>query len=361
MAVMLAHSDPLEQYLAQRAHLLTNELEPTIASLWNPVIAAQQAKCACYERPISVGEASRLGLGATLEGLVASGEIQETAGMFYYPAYSVPARQVSIRSAESGSVKLMVGGSVIGEMETWRAMQYAHLGAVHLHRGEGYLVTRSDLMRGIVEMEPFAGNYYTQPIVQSVIESQADLKSEVAGDYRLSLEAVQVTSLVSGYRHVSLKGGCVIGEFALEPQTRTMDTVALRLSVAFGAVKGFEMETAAPAIHGVEHLLATVAPLVAGCDRRDMGSSWYAMSADRLEPTIYLFDLAAGGLGLAEECYAQSRRLLIQARDLVVSCPCQNGCPLCLLAPGCESRNELLSKSGAAAVLDGAVRSLGMA
>ena len=63
-------------------------------------------------------------------------------------------------------------------MERWRAMQYAHEGAVYLHRGAAFQVAKLDLSQGMAMLEPFSGDYFTQPLHQTVIESLVTVEAQ---------------------------------------------------------------------------------------------------------------------------------------------------------------------------------------
>lgn len=343
---MLAHPDPLEQFLARRLSLLAGEPEPSLASIRNPLIASRQIKCALHERPMTWGDIDRWEARGIVEGLVAAGEARESAGMVFFPAHRSPASEVNIRTADGESVQLLVDGEPLGDMEKWRAMQGAHVGAVHLHRGDSYIVEKVDWTGGQAELVRFDGDFYTQAVVQSVIESQAVLEKDERGDLTASLEAVNVTTLVTGYRKMSLRGNAVLEEIELEPLSRTIETVAMRLGMAWGVTPGFDLgvDSATGGIHGLEHCLGAVAPLVAGCDRRDLGSSWYVLAPDTMEPAVFLYDVAPGGLGLVEQCFRERGVLLSRARELVDGCSCRDGCPLCIYSALCECRNDSLNK-----------------
>ena len=48
------------------------------------------------------------------------------------------------------------------------------------------------------------------------------------------------------------------------------------------------------------------------------------------EPTVYLYDVVAGGVGLAQRLFEERRLLLLRADQLVRRCPCSRGCPSCI-------------------------------
>ena len=54
------------------------------------------------------------------------------------------------------------------------------------------------------------------------------------------------------------------------------------------------------------------------------------MSAERFNPTIYLYDSHAGGIGLAERLFEILPDLLRRGLETLHACPCRFGCPSCV-------------------------------
>jgi DEAD/DEAH box helicase domain-containing protein len=48
------------------------------------------------------------------------------------------------------------------------------------------------------------------------------------------------------------------------------------------------------------------------------------------QPTVFLYDMYPGGIGLAEKLYTVRRELLEAALGAVDSCVCRDGCPSCV-------------------------------
>ncbi len=84
------------------------------------------------------------------------------------------------------------------------------------------------------------------------------------------------------------------------------------------------------ALGGLAHALQQLAPLYLMCDPRDLGCAVESRSAHTGLPTITLFDLVPGGIGLSAQLYELVGDLLRAARDLIVECRCQSGCPSCI-------------------------------
>ncbi len=276
------------------------------------------------------------------EGADRSGELQFRAGLFFYPAIEPPAMKVSIRGGGNDTVTLFLDGQELGSMERPRAMTSAHEGAVYLHRGASFLVASLDLDEGRAEVMPFDAHYYTQAIVQSVIDPRVEFRSVELNDAQGSLTGITVTDMVVGFRKKSLDGDTVLGVEPLDLPPMTYDTVALRLDLP--ALPEEEMALGVAGVHALEHALMAVAPLLAGCDRADLGSAWYSVFPDTMRPAVFVFDKTPGGVGLSERLFDSLAPWLRAAHDLLQSCPCDAGCPACLLSARCEANNEVLEK-----------------
>jgi DEAD/DEAH box helicase domain-containing protein len=126
----------------------------------------------------------------------------------------------------------------------------------------------------------------------------------------------------------------------LDLPSSTYDTLAVR----FDLPSARDPEEGIGGVHGVEHALMALAPLVCGADRGDLGSSWYAMFPDSLSPAVFVMDRTPGGVGFCEKLFDSLPGWITAARQLLESCECEDGCPACLLSSRCEINNEALSK-----------------
>jgi DEAD/DEAH box helicase domain-containing protein len=353
-AAMIAHEDPMEQYLARNPGVLLKASESVALSPENPYVLGAQLRCAAYERPISEEELALFGAAAaqTADALQDEGMLRFSAGRWFYPSHEPPAAKVDIRGIGGQGVTLYSDGVRIGEMERWRALQSAHEGAVYLHRTKTYVVEKLDLARNEAHMREYEPGYFTQAVVMSVVEPTVELQSQ----RQTILSGMSVTSAVVGYRKMAQDGRQVLGEHALELPTQSYDTVGIKFALG-PDWSPTDNQDAIGAIHGMEHALMAVAPVLAACDRRDLGSAWFSIDPADLEPSVYVFDAMPGGMGLCEALFAQRLLWLETARDLVESCRCEGGCPACLYSANCEAMNEHLSKLGALKVLESVIHS----
>ena len=112
----------------------------------------------------------------------------------------------------------------------------------------------------------------------------------------------------------------------------------------------------AQGLHGVEHLLTSVMPLLVMCDRRDIDGYHQFRGAELDAPAVFVYDSYEGGIGLAEIAFQRIAELVQLAYDTVVRCPCSEGCPSCIQSGSCRQRNETLHKGAARAILELLVR-----
>ena len=351
LAVLIVHADPLEQFVAREAGgLLIDAPEVAVVSPDNPRVLRAQLLCAAYERPLDAVDLDRFTLrGSSVAAeMVEAGELAESSGRLYYPSHRSPAAYVSIRGVSGDAVSLRVGGTEIGTMEQWRAATNAFPGAIYLHQGEEFEVARCDLEHGIIELVPTQTELLSAPRVASLVEPLAVL---TAGE-PISLIHAGVTQIATGFQMRQFDDELLVAEQAVSAPPIGYETISLRIDMP--------STTDEPeAVHAVEHALRAVAPVLAGCDRRDLGSAWVMAYADTGAPVVFVFDAIPGGVGLTETLFSRRSEWLAAARRLLMGCPCTNGCPACLLMAGCEVGNMGLSKSGALGMLEALSESVG--
>ncbi len=98
-------------------------------------------------------------------------------------------------------------------------------------------------------------------------------------------------------------------------------------------------------IHAAEHAAIGLFPLLALCDRADLGGISYPEHPQVGGPAFFIYDGHAGGSGLAREGFGRIGELLARTRDLLAACPCQEGCPSCVQSPKCGNGNRPLDKA----------------
>ena len=168
-----------------------------------------------------------------------------------------------------------------------------------------------------------------------------------------SFGSVEVTSQVTGYQRMALPGGEVVSQHALEMDEHVLPTAAVWWTIPQEVceVAGLEPTDLPGALHAAEHASIGILPLLATCDRWDIGGLSTAMHPQTGAPTVFVHDGHAGGAGFAERGYRAGRDWLEATLAVIEGCGCASGCPSCVQSPKCGNNNEPLDKAGAAVLL----------
>ena len=113
----------------------------------------------------------------------------------------------------------------------------------------------------------------------------------------------------------------------------------------------FPLEVLLGSLHAAEHTQIAVLPLIAMCDRWDIGGLSTNSHPQTARPTVFIYDGHAGGVGITRIGFRMFETLVDDARRLIAECPCKLGCPSCVQSPKCGNLNEPLNKNGALEVL----------
>ena len=81
-------------------------------------------------------------------------------------------------------------------------------------------------------------------------------------------------------------------------------------------------------------------------------SSSHLHHQDTGDPEVFLLDNHPGGVGISELGYAIVKRVWERMRDIIVSCPCVEGCPRCVDSPTRFSQHAEPNKAAAVRLLD---------
>jgi DEAD/DEAH box helicase domain-containing protein len=368
LAVYIAGEDALDQFFCRHPDdFLERPVEAAILDHESPEIFRRHLLCAAHEGPLSGGDAEFLGprWEAHAEVLLAAGELRRRPGGVnrepntYVPRESggYPAAEVSLRSAspEHFAIVDVASGELLGSTEAARAHSTVHEGAIYLHLGRSYEVRELDLERRRALVAPFAGDWYTQPkrLTDTSIERLLD-RRETLG-VTLSFGEVAVTDTVLAFQRRRLSDHAAVDLVGLDLPPTSFSTQALWFeldSAALGLDEAIPLESLLGALHAVEHAQIAVLPLIAMCDRWDIGGLSTNLHPQTSGATIFIYDGHPGGIGITRMAFARFEELCRDAHRLIAECPCASGCPSCIQSPKCGNLNEPLSKLGAHLLLE---------
>ena len=82
---------------------------------------------------------------------------------------------------------------------------------------------------------------------------------------------------------------------------------------------------------GLASVLGQLAPLFLMCDSGDLGVHFDPQAGfTEGQPTVVLYDLVPAGIGFSQKLFDIHADLLAKALELVLECPCEDGCPSCV-------------------------------
>ncbi|MEZ5120343.1 MAG: Zn-binding domain-containing protein [Solirubrobacterales bacterium] len=87
----------------------------------------------------------------------------------------------------------------------------------------------------------------------------------------------------------------------------------------------FPVEVLLGALHAAEHAQIAVLPLLAMCDRWDIGGLSTNLHPQTGRPTIFIYDGHPGGVGITRRGYEMFETLVGDAHRLVGECPARRG------------------------------------
>ncbi len=366
LAILVGLDNPLDQYFMRHPQQLFGR--PHEHALINPdnlYILQQHLPCAAHEMPLAPADEAHFGpefveamVGLEQAGLLA---YQPDQDKWYYQGRAYPARKVSIRSVGGRPIVLVDAGHrfrPLEEMDEAAAYSRVHPGAIYMHQGESYLVTKLDLQQRQAVLAPAQVDYYTRPrennditIIRSLQHRRLKLTTVYWG-------AVRVTQQVVGYWRVRQVSEANLGETPLEMPPNIFETRALWWNVPpeWAGRLGRRGLDFMGGLHAVEHAAISLLPLFAMCDRWDIGGLSTPRHPDTRQPQIFIYDGYPGGVGIAEQGFAVLPDLWEATLAAIRDCPCEDGCPSCIYSPKCGNNNQPLDKQAAIWILQALLR-----
>jgi DEAD/DEAH box helicase domain-containing protein len=357
LAVLVARDDPLDTYLVHHPEAVFGRpVEATVLDPGNPYVLGPQLCSAASEAPLTDADLDLFGEPARdlAEQLVGEGVLRRRPSGYYWIHRGRP--EVDLRGTGGAPVSVVEAatGRLLGTVDHGSSHAMLHPGAVYLHQGVTYLVDDLDLEDAIALVHQEEPDWTTHARDVTNL-SVVNVRSYVdAGPVGLFLGEVDVTNQVVSYQRRRIGSGAVIDTRPLDLPVRELRTVAVWFTVSPQALTaaGVDAGEFPGALHAAEHAGIGLLPLIATCDRWDIGGLSTANHADTEAPTVFVYDGHPGGAGFAERAYGTAEEWLRATREAIASCGCEAGCPSCVQSPKCGNGNNPLNKEDAVKVLD---------
>ncbi|ASK65371.1 DEAD/DEAH box helicase [Brachybacterium avium] len=359
LALFVAREDPLDTYVVHHPETIFGaEVEASVFDPGNPYVMTPHLCAAASELAIRDGEEEIFGPTARelLGTLAARGVLRSRATGWYWTLSDSAHQLTDLRGSGGEPVRIVeqTSGVLLGTVDAASAHTQVHDGAVYLHQGTNYVVDRLDVDQAVAFVHREDPLHSTHPQTASTLRiRQIDREVDWEGGVQLCFGTVDVTDQVTGYQVRDVFTQAVLAQHPLDLPPRTLTTKAVWWVIPQETADGAEIpgEELPGALHAAEHAAISMLPLLATCDRWDIGGLSAAQHEDTGAPTIFVYDGAPGGAGFAERGADDAAAWVRATADMIGECGCEAGCPACVVSPKCGNGNEPLSKAQAVTLL----------
>ena len=183
-----------------------------------------------------------------------------------------------------------------------------------------------------------------------------------------------VRSQVVGFKKIKFFTNENVGSGKLELPENEMHTTSYWLTLERSLIESllYSISERQSGMFGLLHAMESVATLLLMCDGRDLGTAIGerppspgaegdefapvrmedvvgTQAKGFFEPNLYLYDAYPGGIGFSEPLFRVHALLISKTRELILACPCDQGCPSCVGPAGDLAPR---AKEAALAILD---------
>jgi DEAD/DEAH box helicase domain-containing protein len=353
LALLVATSAPLDQYIARDAGLLLRSpVEQARIDPDNVEILVQHLKCAAFELPFQAGEAFRevpaSQTSQALDYLASHAVLHPAEGpsglkTWHWAADAYPANDTSLRSIGWDNVVIIEEpmNRTLAEMDWRSAHTMLHAQAIYQHDGAQYQVERLDLENRKAFIRKVEPDYYTDAHKHSRVEVLSEQTADARAAMSFGLGDVSVIERVVGFKKIKFHTHENVGYGEVQLPELQMHTASFWLTVPDATVESLraprvEVIEAVRALGTALHAVACVGLMT---DPRDLGRTLGSRAVPGgpaktggpiIDPTLFVYDSMPGGVGLASRLFDERDALLGRARRLIEGCACEDGCPACI-------------------------------
>jgi DEAD/DEAH box helicase domain-containing protein len=358
LAVLVAADDPLDTYLVHHPEAVFGAVtEQTVLDPQNPYVLAPHLAAAAAELPLTRADLPLFGdtTEQLLEVLVAGGVLRRRPTGWFWARPDRATDHVDLRGTGGEPFRVVeeATGRVLGTVDAGAADRTVHQGAVYVHQDTTFVVRSLSAFDRLALVERATPDWTTH--ARSVTEVRLGEPTSTAqhGPLTLSFGPADVSVQVTSFLRRRLGSGEVLGEEPLDLPVRTLATRAVWWTLPAATLQdvGIPADRLPGALHAAEHAAIGILPLVATCDRWDVGGVSTVLHPDTGLPTIVVHDGHPGGAGFAERGFAAVGTWWRATHRALLSCECVDGCPSCVQSPKCGNGNHPLDKDGAQLLL----------
>jgi DEAD/DEAH box helicase domain-containing protein len=248
-AILVASAAPLDQFVAGHPrYIFERSPEMGLINPDNLAILARHLRCAAFELPFGAGDSFGRApdIPALLQAMSEQGDLHASAEAYRWVADEYPAEGVSLRAGSDDTIVIQEAGEgrpvVIGQVDRAAAPVMLHEGAVYVHEGRTFLVTRLDWEAALAEVKSAEVDYYTDASEAVDLEILEVYDADEHASARRAHGRIQVTAQASSFRKIKRYTHETLGYGTIELPPRTFETTASWLWLDPDLVRRLEAE-----------------------------------------------------------------------------------------------------------------------
>lgn len=358
LVIMISFENPLDQYLMNHPEFIFSKThENAVINLQNEKIINSHLLCATSELPLTFNELKEFFVDdeSFLKQMEEKRIIRKTKEGWIYLGRGNPAFDTKLDQISESKFKVMHNNHLLEEMDRQHAYMEAHDGAVLINQGQTYIVDDFDNKRRIITVKKMDVDYHTQTLHDSEIKIIKKLNHRSIGYFDVFYGDLEVTQTFLKYKMMLY--GKILSVHDLDLPPIKYKTKGLWFTLPGTLIDILEKNITgtdiyAGSLHGTEHALIAMFPLLVMCDRYDIGGLSTTYHPETGAATIFIHDAYEDGIGLTEKAVELMEKLVEVTRDMVKNCDCSNGCPSCIYSPKCGNDNKPLNKLGTLFILE---------
>ena len=340
---------PFDQYIAlEPGWLFEGSSENAVIDKNNLIIELAHIRAAAAEIPLTLDDIALFpDLGEAIPVLLGAEELASYNGKFAWSGGEFPAGDFSMRNIEDRRYKLLHkdSGKEITEMDESQAFRELHEGAVYMHDGVAYQVTKLDLESRTAYAVAFNGNYYTVAAGETNVKIIHEQKSTELARTVLHFGDVNVSDYVYMFKKMQFHNHVNLGYESLpKALSKDYDTESVWMRMPENVVRVYRgllqvnentKQVRNNYYEGVCFALKNAARMVTMTEQEDIGVITSANALELAFATdsdvdLYFYDKYVGGLGFSEKIYDKMDEVIQSAVKLVRGCSCKKGCAACV-------------------------------
>ncbi|QLG70498.1 hypothetical protein HG535_0A04380 [Zygotorulaspora mrakii] len=374
LTLVVASDAPLDQHYVAHPEILldgenTDSFQELILDFHNVLILEGHIQCAAFELPITIERDSLYFEKSSLEKICAERLHYNSEGYHTHNRFLPwPSKLVSLRGGEEDQfavVDITNGrNTIIEEVESSRTSFTLYDGGIFIHQGYPYLVKEFNPDERYAAVQRVDVDWVTnQRDYTDVDPEEIELvRSMESSDIPVYFGKIKITIIVFGFFKVD-KYKRIIDAIETHNPPVMINSKGLWIDIPKRALDLCQRKnlSVAGGIHSAQHGIMALLPrfIVAGVDEiqtecKAPEKEFAERQTKRKRPArLILYDSKGGkyGSGLSEKAFEHVDSILEGALQRIEECPCEDGCPNCVIASFCKENNLVSSKRAAQIIL----------